>query len=269
MNTHNQMTHSPEISAILADCEAWAKQVAETARKHFRQTQHVEFKDDESPVTAIDRLIEAELKAAIAQKYPADTLFGEESGIDGDQTGAQWVIDPIDGTRSFLSGNPLFGMLLAHVRDNISVAGVVSMPALHEIYIGGAGHPAMLNGTPIRCSDQRRIDDCILYINEGEKLLDDHPATTARLLRAGRVRRFGYDCYPHMLMASGHVDAVIDYDLKPYDFLALSAVIEAAGGIITDWQGNNLTLDSDGRVVAAATEELHRNLIGLLQADAA
>ena len=267
MNTHNQMTHTPEISAILADCEVWAKQAAETARTHFRQTQDVEFKDDESPVTAIDRLIEAELKAAIAQKYPADTLFGEESGIDGDQTGAQWVIDPIDGTRSFLSGHPLFGMLLAHVRGGVSVAGVVSMPALDEVYTGGVGHAAKLNGVPTRCSGQRKIDDCILYINEGEKLLADHPATTARLLRAGRVRRFGYDCYPHMLLASGHVDAVVDYDLKPYDFLALSAVIEAAGGIITDWKGQSLNLQSDGCIIAAATDELHRELVDLVQRD--
>lgn len=252
------------VEQILADCDDLARLAAGLARKHFRRTTDVQFKSDESPVTAIDRMIEEELKAAIFAKHPDHGMFGEESGVDGDAGGKLWVIDPIDGTRSFITGNPLFGMLLAYLEHGRPVAGCISMPMLGEVYAGGVGVAATLNGDPIRVSDRTRIEDCALYINEGEKLFADHRDVLDRLLGAGRTRRFGYDCYPHAQLAAGHVDAVVDYDLKPYDYLALSSVIEAAGGIVTDWQGKPLTLNSDGAVVAAATPELHEGILALL-----
>ncbi|PLS21281.1 inositol monophosphatase family protein [Neptunicoccus cionae] len=249
---------------ILADGTDFVQAAGATARSYFRQHNAVEFKDDESPVTVIDQRIEQELKKAIAAKYPMDGIFGEESGVDGGLDGNLWVIDPIDGTRSFISGNPLFGMLLAYVRHGAPLAGIISMPVLDELYCGAIGQGATCNGAPISVSDQRNIDDCTLYINEGEKLMAEHPEPLARLLKAGKTRRFGYDCYPHALLAAGHIDAVVDYDLKPYDYLALASVITAAGGILTDWQGRALDLSSDGAVVAAATPELHRALLALL-----
>ena len=249
---------------ILADGAEFAQAAGITARKYFRQHNAVEFKADESPVTVIDQQIEQELKQAIAAKYPSDGIFGEESGVDGGLDGALWVIDPIDGTRSFISGNPLFGMLLSYVQNGAPVAGIISMPVLDELYCGAIGQGATCNGAPISVSGQRYIDDCTLYINEGEKLIAEHPERLARLLKAGKTRRFGYDCYPHALLAAGHIDAVVDYDLKPYDYLALTSVISAAGGIMTDWQGRALDLSSDGAVVAAATPELHRALLALL-----
>nr|WP_323783095.1 inositol monophosphatase family protein [Amylibacter sp.] len=249
---------------ILADGAVFAQAAGQTARTYFRQHNAVEFKEDESPVTVIDQRIEQELKQAIAAKYPMDGIFGEESGVDGGLDGNLWVIDPIDGTRSFISGNPLFGMLLAYVQNGVPVAGIISMPMLDELYCGSPGQGATCNGEPINVSGQREIDDCTLYINEGEKLIAEHPDRLSRLLKAGKTRRFGYDCYPHALLAAGHIDAVVDYDLKPYDYLALTSVISAAGGIMTDWQGNPLDLSSDGAVVAAATPELHQSLLAVL-----
>ncbi|MEP0962923.1 MAG: inositol monophosphatase family protein [Roseobacter sp.] len=249
---------------ILQDAEVFARNAGKTARKYFRQNNDVAFKDDESPVTVIDQMIEQELKQAISRKYPKDAIFGEESGVDGDVSGNLWVIDPIDGTRSFITGNPLFGMLLSYLEEGAPVAGLISMPFLDELYCGGIGHPASCNGQPITVSGQRKIDDCTLYINEGEKLFADQPDAFARLVKAGKTRRFGYDCYPHALLAAGHIDAVVDYDLKPYDFLALTAVISAAGGITSDWDGNALNLASGGAVVSAATPELHQSLLDLL-----
>lgn len=263
--TKNKMS-SANVNQILSDCRLWAEQAAKVGLEHFRQPTSVDYKADESPVTVVDRLIEKNLKEAISKAYPNDSLFGEESGIDGDTSGNLWVIDPIDGTRSFISGNPLFGMLLAYVQNGRTVAGTISMPVLGEVYTGGKGVPATKNGSPAKVSSQTNIDDCVLYINEGEKLLAEEPAVLNRLASVGRIRRFGYDCYPHALLASGHVDAVVDYGLKPYDFLALSAVIEAAGGVISDWDGNLLGLESDGRVIAAATPELHREFLAILKA---
>ena len=138
------------------------------------------------------------------------------------------------------------------------------MPILNEIYSGAVGLPATRNGKSIKVSNQSNLDDCVLYINEGEKLISDHPERLARLLTAGKVRRFSYDCYPHALLSLGQIDAVIDYDLKPYDYLSLSVVIETAGGIVTDWKGNKLDMSSMGDVVSAATPELHKALLELL-----
>lgn len=264
------MTRVPattDLKQILASGETYAQAAGATARKYFRGHNEIAFKEDESPVTVIDQMIERDLKLAIATDYPDDGIFGEESGVDGDLDGNLWVIDPIDGTRSFITGNPLFGMLLSYVERGKPVAGIISMPMLNEIYTGAVGHPATCNGAPIKVSTQRNIDECALYINEGDKLMVQHPAPLSRLLAAGKTRRFGYDCYPHALLAAGHIDAVVDYDLQPYDYLALTAVIEAAGGVVTDWQGNPLTLSSDGAVVCAATPELHRSLLGLLKSD--
>lgn len=253
-----------QYETILDDCLIWADEAAVLARKHFRQPTQVSFKADESPVTVIDQLIEKELKKLISEKYPLDAILGEESGTDAASSDNLWVIDPIDGTRSFMSGNPLFGMLLAYVESSEPVVGVISMPILNEVYSGGAGLPAVCNNQLIKTSEQVNIRDCILYINEGEKLLDEHPQMLGRLLTAGKVKRFGYDCYPHAQLAAGHIDAVVDYDLKPYDYLALSMVIQSAGGVITDWQGNKLDMNSKGDVVAAATVELHQSLLALL-----
>lgn len=254
-------TYDSNYLQILADCQHWAEEAALLARQYFRHPTEVDFKDDESPVTFVDQLIERELKKAIFEKYPNDGILGEESGTDRSTCDNLWVIDPIDGTKSFVTGNPLFGMLLAYVKSGVPVVGVISMPMLNEVYSGGVGLPATCNGKPLKVSGQSNIDDCLLYINEGEKLVIEHPKRLARLLTAGKVRRFGYDCYPHALLAAGHIDAVIDYDLKPYDYLALSMVIQAAGGIVTDWQGNKLDMHSKGDVISAATPELHQALL--------
>lgn len=249
---------------VLRDCRAWAGLSAETALGFFRKGTAVDFKADLSPVTLADQTVERELKAAITAKYPDHGIFGEETGIEGGGKDHLWVIDPIDGTRSFISGHPLFGMLIAFLSKGRLLAGTISMPALNEVYCGGLGVPATCNGALIHVSGQRDLNAAVIYINEGEKLLADHPSLMTRLLHAGQTRRFGYDCYPHALLAAGHVDAVIDYDLKPYDFLAVSAVVASAGGIMTDWKGRQLTLDSEGAVVSAASPELHAALVDLL-----
>ena len=263
VNTAQASTDNP-IAHILKDCHDFAEMAGSMARTYFRHTNEIQYKSDESPVTVVDQMIEQELKKAIFAKYPSHGFFGEESGVDGNTDGDLWVIDPIDGTRSFITGNPLFGMLLAYLEKGVPVAGTISMPMLDEIYAGGIGSQATCNGVPIQVSNQRELAECSLYINEGEKILMDHPDQLSRLLATGRTRRFGYDCYPHALLASGHIDAVVDYDLKAYDYLALSSVVRAAGGVMTDWQGNELDLNSGGAVISAATPELHEGLLALL-----
>jgi inositol-phosphate phosphatase/L-galactose 1-phosphate phosphatase/histidinol-phosphatase len=157
--------------------------------------------------------------------------------------------------------------LLAHMKSGQCEFGMISMPALDEQYVGQKGKGATLNGNAIKTSGQTKLSDAMLYINEGEKLIENEGEVLKKLLQVGHTKRFGYDCYPHALVASGQIDAVVDYDLKPFDYLPLAGVIEEAGGIITDWNGDPLTYTSDGRVVSAATPELHRDLISILSSN--
>lgn len=239
---------------------------SDAAMRYFRGRLGIEFKHDESPVTQADKQVEAEVRAYLKQHFPDHGVFGEEEGRDLGDGRRMWVIDPIDGTRSFLSGHPLFGFLLAHLNDGRAELGVVGMPALDETFVGIVGKGATLNDRPIRVSDRTRLGQSILFVNEGDKIHRDRPDVFNRLMQAGRTRRLAYDCYPHALLAAGHVDAVVDYDLQPYDYLALSSLIEAAGGVMTDWDGKALTLDSDGAVISAATPDLHAELLDLLSA---
>ncbi|KPN63866.1 histidinol-phosphatase, inositol monophosphatase family [Aliiroseovarius crassostreae] len=250
-----------ELSHLAKHAEAMAQIAARSSLSYFRGALGVEFKADESPVTQADKAVEAELRAYLAAIFPDHGIFGEEEGMSQTDSAHLWVIDPIDGTRSFLSGHPLYGFLLAHLIDGTPEIGVIGMPVLEEVLIGQRGQGARLNGRPVQTSNQTDLAQGILYINEGEKIFRDHPALFDRLTRTGQTRRMAYDCYPHALLAMGHVNAVVDYDLQPYDFLALSVVIEAAGGVMTDWSGAPLGLHSDGRVVSAATPELHEQLL--------
>ncbi len=247
------------------DYAAHAVKIAEFATKaamgYFRGQLGTEFKADDSPVTQADKGVETLVREYLGQHFPDHGIFGEEHGIEGADRARMWIIDPIDGTRSFLSGHPLFGFLLGHLADGKPEIGVIGMPALNEVFLGVKGKGATLNGTPIHCSKQVDLDQAILYVNEAEKIYKDHPKVFGTLTNAGQTRRFSYDCYPHALLAAGHVDAVVDYDLQPYDYLPLMAVIEEAGGIITDWEGQSLHLGSDGRVVSAATPQLHAQLL--------
>jgi fructose-1,6-bisphosphatase/inositol monophosphatase family enzyme len=175
-----------------------------------------------------------------------------------------WIIDPIDGTRSFISGMPLYSMLIALLQDGVPQLGVVRMPELKEVYTGSPDG-AFLNGdTRLGTSPVTALADAYVYINEGNKIALEQPELFQTLCKTGREQRLSYDGYPHMLVASGHADACIDYDLQPYDYLPLVPIITAAGGVITDWNGTPLTLKSDGRVVSAATPELHRELLAIL-----
>jgi len=247
-----------ETALILAD------QAAKTSSAYFRLGIDIDFKGDDSPVTIADKQIEREARDHLGKVFPDHAILGEEYG-SGDLTNDHvWVIDPIDGTRSFISGNPLYGFLLAFMHRGQCELGLISMPALKELYLGRKGKGATLNGEPIRTSNRTKLSDAIIYINEGEKLLQYEPAAVSELLKIGHTRRFAYDCYSHALVASGQIDAVVDYDLKPFDYLPLAGVIEEAGGVISDWQGKPLNYNSDGRVITAATPELHKQLVDLL-----
>ncbi len=233
--------------------------------RYFRSPIAVEDKPDESPVTIADRETEQNIRAAIAERFPGHDIFGEEYGRSGSGSEHTWIIDPIDGTRSFICGVPLFGMLLGVLDGGEAVAGVIRMPALGETFAGCRGGGATMDGKPIRCRPITRIEDARLIINEANRMLTNQPELLARLMTVGHTRRFFNDCYAFALLAMGQIDVVIDSDLQPYDYLPVVPVVEAAGGVITTWSGEKLGLKSNGNVVAAATPELHREIMNRLR----
>ncbi len=233
--------------------------------RYFRGGFVVEDKADESPVTIADRETEQAIRAEIEGRFPGHGIFGEEFGKSRADAKYTWIIDPIDGTRSFICGVPLFGMLLGVLHNGKPVAGVIRMPALGETFGGSLGGGATMNGASIQCRTIASVDQARIFINEANRIYDKAPGKLKRLLTFGHTQRAFNDCYAFALLAMGQIDVVVDFDLQPYDYLPVVPVVEAAGGIITDWEGKKLGLTSDGAVVAAATLEIHQELLALLR----
>ncbi|WP_146345698.1 inositol monophosphatase family protein [Phaeobacter marinintestinus] len=254
------------ISQIRDVAERIARDASDIPMAYFRAPLDISAKADDSPVTVADQKTERFIRDALLSAFPDHGIFGEEYGVSGSLEGETWIIDPIDGTRSFITGSPLFGMLLGYLVGGVPQLGLVRMPALGETFVGMPGHGAFLNDVAIRCRATQDLSDAMIYVNEAEKLLQTAPDLFARLCQTGHTRRMAYDCYPHALVASGQIDAVVDCGLEPYDYLPLVGLVQAAGGVITDWDGNVLTLDSDGRVLTSATPALHKQMLGVLNA---
>lgn len=246
----------------------FAEDLADQARKlslpAFRRHLDVQLKADESPVTRVDRDVESMLRSAIRRAWPGHGIVGEEHGRNHTDASYVWSIDPIDGTRSFITGWPLWGTLIALLYKGAPILGVIDMPVLDERWIGLRGQGAWANGVRCRSGRCSGLGEATVYATSPDIFADHERAAFERVCAAARGRRFGGDCYSYALLASGHIDVVVEADLKPYDYLALAPVVEAAGGVISDWQGRPLGLRSGGQVVAAATPALHRQVLARL-----
>jgi histidinol phosphatase-like enzyme (inositol monophosphatase family) len=251
-----------------AELVSFVNELADAARgvstAYFRQSVAVEHKADDSPVTEADRKTESLLRELIEKRFPQHSLLGEEHGRDAKGDEYTWVLDPIDGTKSFISGVPLFGTLIALLHWNEAVLGVVDMPAIAERWVGIRGHRTTFNGVVCETSHCERLGEASLFTTSIDTFEGIDKRRFDALSLAVSFRRFGIDCYAYGLLASGFVDLVVESQLQPYDYLSMVAVIEGAGGKITDWNGKPLGLHSDGRVVAAATPMLHERALELL-----
>ena len=226
---------------------------------YFRAQTPVEQKADQSPVTAADRAAETAIRTILGTDRPTDGIYGEEYGISRGQSGRLWVIDPIDGTRGFIAGRPLYGTLIALIEDGRPILGLISAGAAGDRWLGcTVGQPrAVLNGKPIRT---RSCSGLSLARAGSTHPLAFSAAGHAAFQRVGRSvadMLFGGDCHNYGLLAAGQLDLVMEENLKPYDWAALVPVIEGAGGLITDWKGKSLTLASEGRVLAAGDARVH------------
>ena len=248
-------------AACPAEFVALAHRLADASgpiiRRHFRQPIAVDRKADDTPVTIADRDAEAAIRERIAAAYPAHGIIGEEHGRERDDAEFVWVLDPIDGTKSFITGKPVFGTLIALLHGGRPILGVIDQPITGERWIGAAGQVTTLNGEAVAtraCADLAlaALDATSPDMFEGA---DTH--AFARLCgRVGLVRH-SMDCYGFAVLATGFVDLVVEATMNLHDYAAVVPVIEGAGGIITDWQGAALNTGSDGRVLAAGDARMH------------
>lgn len=242
---------------------ALANRLADAARAiitpAYRTPLTVEDKPDSTPVTAVDRAVETELSRLITLAFPEHGVIGEETPPHQPEAEYVWVIDPIDGTKAFVCGIPLFGTLIALTHRGAPILGVIDQPVSRERWLGARGRPTTFNGAPVASRDCPELQQARLCATSPEMFAGDAGARFRRLADQVKMTRYGTDCYAYGLLASGFVDLVVEADLSPYDYLAHAPIIQGAGGVVTDWEGRALTLATRAsRVVAAGDPALHR-----------
>ena len=253
----------------LATAHALADRAREISLRWFRTPLTVDLKADHSPVTEADCRIEAMCREQLAARYPSHGILGEEFGGVRADAEFVWLIDPIDGTASFISGLPLWGTLIALLQRGQPLIGMIDAPATAERWSAARGDIALFRAagkSPQACrsSGCDQLSGARLCAPSPDSFVAQQADAFRRLSAQVAIRRHGGDCYAYGLLASGFLDLVVEIDLAPHDHLPLVPVIEAAGGVITDWSGRPLGLHSTGDVVAAATPALHRRALAVL-----
>jgi len=260
-------TVDPELETF---AHALADAAGVAALRYFRAGIDVEQKDDASPVTRADREAETAMRALIASTYPEHGIMGEEHGSERLDADLVWVLDPIDGTRAFVNGIPLFATLIALVRDGAPILGLNAYPALGERWLGVRGKPTRHWYGPnesgvVRARTCPSLADARLCTTSPDMFDAADAQRYAKLKDAVRDTRFGTDAWAYAMVASGQTDMAAESGMQPYDYLSHAVVIAGAGGTITDWAGRPLRMDSPGSVLAAGDAERHAEALALLQ----
>ncbi|MBM3523037.1 MAG: histidinol-phosphatase [Alphaproteobacteria bacterium] len=252
----------------LARFAALATRLADAARpislRHFRNDPATETKSDASPVTIADRESERVMREMIRDAFPDHGVIGEEFGADRPEASHVWVLDPVDGTKSFVSGRQIWGSLTALCRDGRPIIGIIDCPAVDDRWVGVSGRPTTHNGKPCRVRPCATLPEAVLYATSPFVFEGRDRAGFERLHAVTKFAIFGNDCHSYGLVTSGWVDLVVEAKLQVYDWAALVPVAEGAGGVITDWSGGPLGLRNDGRVVLAGDRRAHSAALAIL-----
>ena len=254
---------------------AFAHELADAAgaviRPFFRRRIEVTNKaigDLYDPVTEADRGAERALRALIENAYPDDSILGEEYGAKAGHSGFRWVLDPIDGTRAFIAGQPLWGTLISLEQDGVPVMGVLDQPFLRERFVGFKRTAELRNDEGVTQLNVRACaalaDAVICTTHPLLHFKDEERADYFRVEKAARLSRYGGDCYAYALIALGFVDLVIETELKRWDVSAIVPIVEGAGGIVTNWQGGRIT--DGGSIIAAGDVRVHAEALKILNA---
>ena len=205
------------------------------------------------------------MRDILGAQLPGDGIYGEEHGRERLDAARIWVLDPIDGTRSFITGSPLWGTLIGLLEGGRVTLGLVDMPVLGERWVGQAGIGAHRNGEAVRVSTCAEVAQARIVTTSPDIFAPADWHAFDRLSRRCAMRRFGGDCYGYAQLAGGTIDLVVETGLQPYDYLGPAGLIEAAGGVITDWEGRPLTRETGKRILAAGDPERHREMLRLVE----
>ncbi len=235
---------------------------------YFSQEKTVEIKADNSPVTIADKQCEQKLRQLIANHYPTHSIIGEEYQNLTHESPFQWVIDPIDGTKSFISGNPHFGTLIALLYYEKPIVNIIDMPALPQRFSATADSHCFCNDKIVQTSKTRELHDATIAWTDDDYFMPAELAIACDIKANSKDFFDSGDCHLFTELACGNIDLVIEAGLKPWDYMALILIVERAGGVITDWHNNPLTLqsfkDNRGQVLASANETLHQQALTLI-----
>ncbi|WP_375740166.1 inositol monophosphatase family protein [Pseudomonas boanensis] len=254
----------PEAALTLA--QEMADEARTIIKRYFRTRPAVDAKGDASPVTIADREVERMMRERIEASFPDHGIKGEEFAHRNPQAEWCWHLDPIDGTKSFLSGSLCFGTQIALSHHGEPVLGLIDQPITGERWLASTCRSSVLNDQPIRTSACTELATAVLYTSDPACLQPGQVAAFERLRQAISVTRYSHDCYAAGLLALGQIDLLVEANVYPYDIAAQIPVIEGAGGIVTDWQGNPLQLDGRVNVLAAANAALHAKALAMLNA---
>lgn len=265
----HQLNHFSDVANKAADA------AGDVIRKYFRKNNFdIIHKNDLSPVTIADQSAEEAMVSVILDNFPSHAVYGEEKGWRCKQDSADyvWVLDPIDGTKSFITGKPLFGTLIALLQNGTPILGIIDQPVLKERWIGITGKRTTLNGQEVSTRTCADLSQAYLYTTSPHLFSGDAEEAFIRVRDKVKIPLYGCDCYAYALLSSGFVDLVVESGLKPYDFLALIPVIEGSGGVITDWKGHQLrweasplSIATSFNVVAAGDKQIHQQALDSLQ----
>ena len=238
----------------------------EILRNYYFNDFNIFQKTDGSHVTNVDKEIETMFREDLKKQYPEHGVIGEEFGGTKEKNEFVWVIDPLDGTHSFISGKPLFGTLLCCLQNEEPVIGVIDIPILNQRWHGGKKLGVKLNNN--NCSyieNNKNFNQLIIsstsFLMFGEKQQN----VIKKIYSSVMFPVFGTDCYGYGLLISGKIDLIIEASMKPWDYIAQVPLINEVGGQITDWKGNKLNLNSDGKVLASTNKEHHKRILELLK----
>jgi len=262
-----------ELDPVLkADLIATAHALADAARpvtlKYFRTSGLVADTKETGwfdPVTVADRAAELVMREILSQRRPDDGILGEEFGPKPGTSGLTWVLDPIDGTRGFISGTPTWGVLIAVNQGAGPIFGIIDQPYIGERFSGGFGlaevtGPTGTHRLGVRAT--KSLAEAVIYTTFPEVGSQTEGAAFQAVATQCKLTRYGMDCYAYALLAAGQVDLVIEASLQPYDVQGPIAVVQAAGGIATDWRGG--PAQDGGRIIAAGSADLHREALAIL-----
>lgn len=234
-------------------------------RPYFRREFTLEAKADTSPVTAADRAAEAVMRRAIEASYPYHGIHGEEYGTARPEAPYRWILDPIDGTKSFVAGLPIFGTLIALTFEGRPLLGLIDQPITFDRWVGAAGHVTTLNGRKTAAAAKAVLKEAVIATTSVGLFEPGEDQAFEKLKKACWINRLAGDCIAYGLLASGSMDIVVESRVQPYDYAALIPVVQGAGGVITDWEGESLDTRSPARILAAANPALHeaaRTILG-------